>query len=491
MKVVEWEDDTYEVPVPPDVNEYHILVVDEDQIFSRNVASILHKASYQVTEIQIPELALSKIQEQPKLFDLVLLGTPLKALDCISFLEDILAVNEYMAVIFMSSKPDFYLTVTALQSGATLVLDKPIKKHNFLSLWQHVLRKRSLAEKKKERENALMGINLRSASLNDSESSSVHDAKGKKKEVKVEEVDQSPMAGKKDKPTKLEAAAKECKAKIAMRKRKERGEARGDQRKSRAVWNDKLHKKFMDVLTKDNTDNAGNGARATSQATINPNLRRHLVASLVQRNRLKAIYLEAATSENSVVRGTPKGSGLQFKTASTKSPEAGATGASKTSNGAGLAAMDLQARIRQIRSAYETRKQQSDQEVNSIYRAPNSAVTVTKPCALMGSESGAAFLGMQLSGNMTRSPRVNASRLTPALNVSLTAGETLHPNETQGLTHTVNSENRNLFSEDEDEVSSSSDEATDDGFGLDELLPELKNGDDADENASTSEDHEE
>ena len=75
----------------------------------------------------------------------------------------------------MSSKPDFHLAVTALQSGATLVLDKPIKKHNFLSLWQHVLRKRSLKDKKKERENTLMGTNLRSASLNDSERSSVHD----------------------------------------------------------------------------------------------------------------------------------------------------------------------------------------------------------------------------------------------------------------------------------------------------------------------------
>ena len=54
---------------------------------------------FAVTEIPIPEVALAKIQEQPMLFDLVLLGTPLKTLDCISFPEEILAVNEYMAVI--------------------------------------------------------------------------------------------------------------------------------------------------------------------------------------------------------------------------------------------------------------------------------------------------------------------------------------------------------------------------------------------------------
>lgn len=108
----------------------HIYLVDDDSGFRTSLAEILSSVGFSCTEWDTPEYLLKTIQfNRP---GCVVLDYRLPTL---SGLEVLRKVREYSSipVVLISAFADVRLSVTAMQTGAAAVFEKPLDDNEFLS----------------------------------------------------------------------------------------------------------------------------------------------------------------------------------------------------------------------------------------------------------------------------------------------------------------------------------------------------------------------
>ncbi|GAB4819223.1 hypothetical protein N2152v2_006269 [Parachlorella kessleri] len=125
-----------------------VLVVDDDLMCLKVVSAMLQRCSYEVTTCSNGAEALAMLRERNEdgadQFDLVLSDVYMPDMDGFKLLEHI-GLELDLPVIMMSSNGDTNVVLRGVTHGAVDFLIKPVRIEELRNVWQHVVRRRSMA----------------------------------------------------------------------------------------------------------------------------------------------------------------------------------------------------------------------------------------------------------------------------------------------------------------------------------------------------------
>lgn len=124
------------MPTACDVSGNSILIIDDEEVFSKQLSTLLHSLGLEVTRVENAQQALDKIANTK--FDLILCDIVMPELDGIAFLKAFREQDRATPVVMISGHNDMRKVDSALKLGASDYLMKPIRdvqdfKSNILS----------------------------------------------------------------------------------------------------------------------------------------------------------------------------------------------------------------------------------------------------------------------------------------------------------------------------------------------------------------------
>ncbi len=101
----------------------HVLLVDDEAVFTRNISKLLTHRGYRVTAVNSGDAALRALQEQG--FDVLVLDLKMPGLDGISTLREILKLGLFVETIILTGHGSIDTALEAVKLGAHDYLTKP------------------------------------------------------------------------------------------------------------------------------------------------------------------------------------------------------------------------------------------------------------------------------------------------------------------------------------------------------------------------------
>ena len=128
--------------------DLHVLVVDDERVSRTIVSSLLKKCNYSVTTAEDGAEAMELLRSHPPgTFHLVLTDVQMPHMNGLELLQYIRSEEtlRFVPVVMMSSYNNGNVVYDCVEGGAEEYLVKPITQKEVQRIWQHVLKKRSLA----------------------------------------------------------------------------------------------------------------------------------------------------------------------------------------------------------------------------------------------------------------------------------------------------------------------------------------------------------
>jgi DNA-binding response OmpR family regulator len=135
------------------MEQYSILLVDDDPYILEGIGADLESQGFQVTKADSGDMALQVLQENN--FDLVITDLVMEDTDGIQVLKNTKALNVDTMVIILTGYGDMKSAIEALRQEADDYLLKPCESAELLYRVNHCLEKRELARKIKIYQNIL------------------------------------------------------------------------------------------------------------------------------------------------------------------------------------------------------------------------------------------------------------------------------------------------------------------------------------------------
>ena len=123
----------------------HILIVDDDRLYTTMLRSLLEDEGYMVTAIESAERALESLDQNE--YDLILLDVVMPDMDGLDLCRRIRATSD-VPIMFLSVRSDVTDKVLGLQAGADDYLAKPFDTNELLARIWVLLRRSSIAATK-------------------------------------------------------------------------------------------------------------------------------------------------------------------------------------------------------------------------------------------------------------------------------------------------------------------------------------------------------
>lgn len=101
----------------------HVLLVDDEEIFTRNIAKLLTHRGYRVTAVNSGDAALRALEEQP--FDVLVLDLKMPGLDGIATFREMLKLGVSVETIILTGHGSIDTALEAVKLGAHDYLTKP------------------------------------------------------------------------------------------------------------------------------------------------------------------------------------------------------------------------------------------------------------------------------------------------------------------------------------------------------------------------------
>ncbi|XP_050937519.1 two-component response regulator ARR12 isoform X2 [Cucumis melo] len=127
-----------------------VLAVDDDPICLKVLESLLRKCQYHVTTTKQSVEALRMLRENRNKFDLVISDVNMPDMDGFKLLE-LVGLEMDLPVIMLSAHSDTELVMKGIAHGACDYLLKPVRIEELKNIWQHVIRRKKLEPKAKNK----------------------------------------------------------------------------------------------------------------------------------------------------------------------------------------------------------------------------------------------------------------------------------------------------------------------------------------------------
>ncbi len=101
----------------------HVLLVDDEEIFTRNIAKLLSHRGYRVTAVNSGDAAIRALEEQP--FDVLVLDLKMPGLDGIATFREMLKLGLSVETIILTGHGSIDTALEAVKLGAHDYLTKP------------------------------------------------------------------------------------------------------------------------------------------------------------------------------------------------------------------------------------------------------------------------------------------------------------------------------------------------------------------------------
>ncbi|MEJ5358714.1 MAG: response regulator [Desulfobacterales bacterium] len=101
----------------------HVLLVDDEEIFTRNISRLLTHRGYRVTAVNSGDAAIRALEEQP--FDVLVLDLKMPGLDGISTFREMLKLGLLVETIILTGHGSIDTALEAVKLGAHDYLTKP------------------------------------------------------------------------------------------------------------------------------------------------------------------------------------------------------------------------------------------------------------------------------------------------------------------------------------------------------------------------------
>lgn len=134
----------------------HILVIDDDAAIRQTLARILQRAGYEVNTAESGEMGLSLVASTA--FDLVYLDIRMPGMPGLDVLGRIHSIAPNLPVVLFTAQPDLNSAVTAIRSGATDYLLKPIQPQVLLERTKAILTRQEKEQRKREIQSQILAL---------------------------------------------------------------------------------------------------------------------------------------------------------------------------------------------------------------------------------------------------------------------------------------------------------------------------------------------
>ncbi len=101
----------------------HVLLVDDETVFTRNISKLLAHRGYRVTAVNSGDAALRALEEQR--FDVLVLDLKMPGLDGIATLREMLKLGLFVETIILTGHGSIDTALEAVKLGAHDYLTKP------------------------------------------------------------------------------------------------------------------------------------------------------------------------------------------------------------------------------------------------------------------------------------------------------------------------------------------------------------------------------
>ncbi|KEH35774.1 putative response regulator and transcription factor RR-A-type family [Medicago truncatula] len=116
-----------------------VLAVDDDPTSLLLLETLLRSCQYHVTTTSEAITALTMLQENIDMFDLVIAEVHMPDMDGLKLLE-LVGLEMDLPVIMLSAHGETELVMKAISHGARDFLLKPVRLEELRNIWQHVIR---------------------------------------------------------------------------------------------------------------------------------------------------------------------------------------------------------------------------------------------------------------------------------------------------------------------------------------------------------------
>nr|XP_033511885.1 two-component response regulator ORR22-like [Nicotiana tomentosiformis] len=259
---------------------YSIMVVDDDITCLSIVAAQLKKWKYQVVTVKHARDALCILRVSNVSFDVIVSDVHMPDMNGFE-LQQVIAQEFDIPVVFMSADDRDSMVLEGLERGAVFFLPKPISPDDLRDIWQYA----ALAKKNKGKGKSVVIEEIQENNSSSKSSSglpkSPHENVESSSSINVEKGNKE---GKKE----------ESKKKSARKhKEAEKEDSSIPQKKTKLVWTDALHNKFLQAIRETGLDRAY--PKTILEVMDVPGLTRENVASHLQKYR---IFLRKVTEES-------------------------------------------------------------------------------------------------------------------------------------------------------------------------------------------------
>lgn len=142
------------------MQQYHILIIDDEANLRQTMARIFQRAGYEVTAAETGREGLNLLAQHR--FDLVYLDIRMPDMSGLEVLKTIHGSNPDLPVILFTAQPDVHSAIQALRQGASDYLLKPLKPAQVIEHTQVTLAK---YENNRRRMDLQLKIDLLKAEL--------------------------------------------------------------------------------------------------------------------------------------------------------------------------------------------------------------------------------------------------------------------------------------------------------------------------------------
>jgi len=116
-----------------DVEQHHILVVDDDELVSEYLGALLEAESYEVTVLNEPHEALKYFKDRPDHYDLIITDQVMPGLTGVEVAQAILQLRPSIPVLLITGYSEKITAENAESFGLSGFFSKPINEDLFLN----------------------------------------------------------------------------------------------------------------------------------------------------------------------------------------------------------------------------------------------------------------------------------------------------------------------------------------------------------------------
>ncbi|RDX64581.1 Two-component response regulator ORR23 [Mucuna pruriens] len=131
-----------------------VLAVDDDPTCLMVLETLLRRCQYHVTTTNQAITALALLREHKDKFDLVISDVHMPDMDGFKLLE-LVGLEMDLPVIMLSANGDTKLVMKGISHGACDYLLKPVRMEELKNIWQHVIRRKKIDSKEKNKTSNL------------------------------------------------------------------------------------------------------------------------------------------------------------------------------------------------------------------------------------------------------------------------------------------------------------------------------------------------